>query len=233
MHRPARIGNKGLTKEAAGNSEYEPFKSADPTPRTARRRGPVGATLAVAHPATLSRPKGARSPIPNPARLRILRTRWRPTPSGVPYRPKRGHRETAWATARPAGAIAWATTSVAPTPRTTRRRGPRRGDPRGRPSRIQHGFVSFVRGGVPRLCGVPYRPKRGHRETAWATARPAGAIAWATTSVAPTPRTTRRRGPRRGDPRGRPSRIQHGFQERGPPVFVCNPSVNISPTQGI
>ena len=45
--------------------------------------------------------------------------------------------------------------SVAPTPRTTRRRGPRRGDPRGRPSRIQHGFVSFVRGGRP----VPTRTR--------------------------------------------------------------------------
>ena len=63
------------------------------------------------------------------------------------------------------GKPAWATTSVAPTPRTTRRRGPRRGDPCGRPSRIQHGFVSFVRSGVPRPCGVPCRPKRGHRET--------------------------------------------------------------------
>ena len=84
-----------------------------------------------------------------------------------------------------------------PYTRTTRRRGPRRGDPcgrpsrdprgrpsrdpRGRPSRIRHGFV-----GVPRPCGIPYRPERGHRETAWATARPAGAIAWATTRVAPT-----------------------------------------------
>ena len=96
-------------------------------------------------------------------------------PCGVPCRPERGH-----------GKPAWATTSVGdhkgrPYTRTARRRGPRRGDPRGRPSRdprgrpsrdprgrpsrIQHGFVSFVRGGVPRPCGVPYRPERGHRET--------------------------------------------------------------------
>ena len=115
------------------------------------------------------------------------------------------------------GKPAWATTSVgdgapcgrdsvAPTPRTARRRGPRRGDPCGRPSRIQHGLVSFVRGGVPRPCGVRCRPKRGHRETGMGDGAPCGRD-----SVAPTPRTARRRGPRRGDPCGRPSRIQHGF----------------------
>ena len=40
------------------------------------QRRPVGATL--------SRPTGARSPIPNPARLRFLRPRWRPTPRWRP-----------------------------------------------------------------------------------------------------------------------------------------------------
>ena len=44
-----------------------------------------------------------------------------------------------------------------------------RGDPRGRPSRIQHGSVSFARGGVPRPGGVPYRPERGHRGTGMGT----------------------------------------------------------------
>ena len=108
-----------------------------------------------------------------------------PRPCGVPYRPERGHRETGMGDGAPCGrdsvgdGAPYGRDSVAPT-RTTRRRGPRRGDPCGRPSRIQHGFVAFVRGGVPRPCGVPYRPERGHRETAWATARPAGAIAWAT-----------------------------------------------------
>ena len=86
------------------------------------------------------------------------------------------------------------------------RRQARVGDPRGRPSRIQHGFPYFVRGRRPppswRPVPTQTRPS-GNRHPAWAT-----------TSVAPT-RTTRRRGPRRGDPRGRPSRIQHGF-----PYFV-------------
>ena len=50
----------------------------------------------------------------------------------------------------------------------------RRGDPCGRPSRIQHGFVAFVRGGVPRPCGVPYRPERGHRETGMGDGAPCG-----------------------------------------------------------
>ena len=58
--------------------------------------------------------------------------------------------------------------------RPTRIPRPRRGDPCGRPSRIQHGFVSFVRGGVPRPCGVPYRPKRGHRETGVGDGAPYG-----------------------------------------------------------
>ena len=59
---------------------------------------------------------------------------------------------------------AWATTSVGDDKRGRRQASPlhpeqlgdeasRRGDPRGRPSRI------------PRPRGVPYRPKRGHRET--------------------------------------------------------------------
>ena len=72
-------------------SESEPFKSADHRCSNATRspeqpgdEARVGATLAVAHPATLSRPEGARSPIPNPARLRFLRTRWRPTPLRQP-----------------------------------------------------------------------------------------------------------------------------------------------------
>ena len=131
---------------------------------------------------------------------------WRPVPTQT--RPS-GNRHPAWAT-----------TSVAPT-RTTRRRGPRRGDPRGRPSRIQHGFPYFVRGRRPppswRPVPTQTRPS-GNRHPAWAT-----------TSVAPT-RTTRRRGPRRGDPRGRPSRIQHGF-----PYFVRGrrppPSWRPVPTQ--
>ena len=41
-----------------------------------------------------------------------------------------------------------------------------------------------------------------------------GKPAWATTRVAPTPRTTRRGGPRRGDPRGRPSRDPRGRPSR-------------------
>ena len=114
-----------------------------------------------------------------------------------------------------------------PYTRTARRRGPRRGDPRGRPSRgprgrpsrIQHGFVSFVRGGVPRPCGVPCRPERGRRETGMGDGAPCGRDSVGDHKGRPYTRTARRRGPRRGDPRGRPSRdpcgrpsrIQHGF----------------------
>ena len=118
-----------------------------------------------------------------------------PRPCGVPYRPERGRRETGMGDGEPCGRDSVGDDKRRPYPRTTRRRGPRRGDPRGRPSRdprgrpsrIQHGFVSFVRGGVPRPCGVPYRPERGHRETGMGDGEPCGAIAWATTSVAPTP----------------------------------------------
>ena len=113
-----------------------------------------------------------------------------------------------------------------PYTRTARRRGPRRGDPRGRPSRdprgrpsrdprgrpsrIQHGFVSFVRGGVPRPCGVPCRPERGRRETGMGDGAPCGRDSVGDHKGRPYTRTARRRGPRRGDPRGRPSRIRHG-----------------------
>ena len=80
-----------------------------------RRRGRVGATLAVAHPATLSRPEGARSPIPNPARLRFLVRGGVPRPCGAPYRPERGHRETGMGDGAPYGRD-----SVAPVRSTAR-----------------------------------------------------------------------------------------------------------------
>ena len=119
-----------------------------------------------------------------------------------------------------------------PYPRTTRRRAPRRGDPRGRPSRdprgrpsrdprgrpsrIQHGLVSFVRGGVPRPCGVPYRPERGRRETGMGDGEPCGRDSVGDHKGRPYTRTTRRRAPRRGDPRGRPSRDPRGRPSRDP-----------------
>ena len=53
-------------------------QASPPRPEQLGDEARVGATLAVAHPATLSRPEGARSPIPNPARLRFLRAKWRP-----------------------------------------------------------------------------------------------------------------------------------------------------------
>ena len=121
-----------------------------------------------------------------------------PRPGGVPSRPERGHRETGMGDDK-----------RRPYARTTRRRGPRRGDPRGRPSRdpiapagraVAHpesgtASLSFARGGVPRPGGVPCRPERGHREAGVGDDK-----------RRPYARTTRRRGPRRGDPRGRPSR---------------------------
>ena len=59
----------------------------------------VGATLAVAHP--------------DSSKLRFLRTRWRATPLRRPCTdPNEAIGKPARATARPAGAIAWATTSV-------------------------------------------------------------------------------------------------------------------------
>ena len=71
------------------------------------------------------------------------------------------------------------------------------GDPRGRPSRIQHGFVSFVRGGVPRPCGVRTDPneaignrrgrRRALRRDSVGDGKRGRRQAWATTSVAPTP----------------------------------------------
>ena len=167
-------------RDSVGDHKGRPYT------RTARRRGPRRGD-----------PRGCPSRIQH-GLVSFVRGGV-PRPCGVPYRPERGHRKTGMGDGAPCGRD-----SVAPT-RTTRRRGPRRGDPRGRPSRIQHGLVSFVRGGVPRPCGVPYRPERGHRKTGMGDGAPCGRD-----SVAPT-RTTRRRGPRRGDPRGRPSRIQHGL----------------------
>ena len=120
----------------------------------------VGATLAVAHPATLSRPEGARPPISNPARLRFIRTRWRPTPLRRPV-PTR---------TRPSGKPAWATTRVAPTPRT-RRRGPRRGDPRGRPSRDPI---------APAGRAVAHLDQHLRTRSATTRTRPSGKPAWAT-----------------------------------------------------
>ena len=169
-----------------------------------------------------------------PARLRLRPTRGAPSAAVASHAlvasrtdPNEAIGKRHGATARPAGAIAWATTSVAPTPRTARRRGPRRGDPRGRPSRdpwgrpsrIQHGFVSFVRGGVPHPCGVPYRPNEAIGKPAWGDGAPCGRDSVGDHKGRPYTRTTRRRGPRRGDPCGRPSRdpwgrpsrIQHGF----------------------
>ena len=154
----------------------------------------VGATRARSHPARIQH-----------GSVSFVR-------GGVPYRPKRGVGKPAWATARPTGAIAWATTSVAPTPGTARRRGPRRGDPRGRPSRSNPARLRFLR---TRWRPVPTQTRR--RETGMGDGAPYGRDsvgddkrgrrqAWATTSVAPTPGTARRRGPRRGDPCGRPSR---------------------------
>ena len=67
------------------------------------------------------------------------------------------------------------------------------------------------RGCGGRPCGVPCRPKRGRRESGMGDGAPYGRDsvgdgAPSGRAVAPTPRTTRRRGPRRGDPCGRPSR---------------------------
>ena len=86
-----------------------------------------------------------------------------PRPCGVRTDPNEAIGETGVGDGAPCGRDSVGDDKSRPYARTTRRRGPRRGDPRGRPSRIQHGFVSFVRGGVPCPCGVPYRPERGHR----------------------------------------------------------------------
>ena len=149
-----------------------------------------------------------------------------------------------------------------PYTRTARRRGRRRGDPRGRPSRdpcgrpsrIRHGFVSFVRGGIPRHCGVPYRPERGHRGNRHGrTARPTGAIAsplrrnlaarktWLNCQDFAVSRTLVRLAARARlgyEPFERlgyePFEClgRRAVQERCPPVFVCNPGVNIRRAQG-
>ena len=83
---------------------------------------------------------------------------------------------------RPSGKPAWVTTSVAPTP-------------------------EHPGGGVPRPCGAPCRPERGHREN-----RHGRRQAWATTSVAPTPEH-----PGGGVPRpcGAPCRPERGRRETG------------------
>ena len=173
--RPGRAGRWSSCKRSASASRPE-------QPGDEAR---VGATLAVAHPATLSRPQGARSPIPNPARLRSLHARWRPTPLRRPV-PTR---------TRPSG-----------NRRGRRQASPPRPEQLGDEARVgatlavahpESGTASFP------SCEVASHALAASRtDPNEAIGRPARA----TTSVAPTPRTTRRRGPRRGDPRGRPSR---------------------------
>ena len=98
-----------------------------------------------------------RSPIPNPARLRYLRTRWRPVPTQT--RPS-GNRH--------ARRQAWATTSVGDDKRrpyaeqpATR---PRRGDPRGRPSHDPRGRPSHDPRGRP-----SHDPRVAHPESGTAS----------------------------------------------------------------
>ena len=134
--------------EAVGKPAWATTRVA-PTPEQPGDEARVGATLAVA--------------LPNPPRLRFLRTRWRATPlrRPVPARTRpSGNRHGrpqgsplhqnipevachALAASRSGpnegvGKPAWATTSVAPTP-------------------------EHPGGGVPRPCGAPCRPERGHR----------------------------------------------------------------------
>ena len=179
-YRPER----GHGETGMGDDKRRPYT------RTARRRGPRRGD---------PRGRPSRDPCGRPSRIRhgfVSFVRGGvPRPCGVPYRPERGHGETGMGDDK-----------RRPYTRTARRRGPRRGDPRGRPSRdpcgrpsrIQHGFVSFVRGGVPRPCGVRTDPNEA-----------IGKPGMGDDKRRPYTRTARRRGPRRGDPRGRPSRIQH------------------------
>ena len=73
--------NEAIGKPAWATARPAGAIASPPRPELLGDKARVGATLAVAHPATLSRPEGARSPIPNPARLRFLRTKWPPRAS--------------------------------------------------------------------------------------------------------------------------------------------------------
>ena len=84
-------------RDSVGDHKGRPYT------RTARRQARVGATLAVAHLESST----ASFPSREVACHALVASRT--DPNEVIGKP-------AWATARPAGAIAWATTRVAPTP---------------------------------------------------------------------------------------------------------------------
>ena len=115
-------------------------------------RAAGGSTTDSATCAWLVTGRPLRSPISNPARLRLLRTRMRKhsrsRPEGAPGR----HEGVPYI--RPNSAKPYVRA------RRRRRRKPCRGDPCGRPSRIQHGFGCFVR-----ECGsILDRARRARRD---------------------------------------------------------------------